>query len=96
VTTPKGNCPRIAQPEDGSKLIRPTLGLHPKAGTVVKFFHSFTLRPWKVSRKALDKTQRETERQGLAVDAQLALLKSDEERSDTHWRLLKKKGPRRS
>ena len=67
-------------------------GIYPETGTAVKFFHSFSLKPWKMSRKALDKTQRETERQGLAVGAQLDLLESEKERADSHW-LLRKKAP---
>ena len=68
--------------------------IYPKTGIAVKILDLFILKPSDRRREALSEEQRETERQGLAVDAQMRLLESEEEKANSHWRLLKKT-PRR-
>jgi hypothetical protein len=72
-----------------------TRGIYPKTGIAVKFLDSISLNPWKMRRERRNRKQRETERQRLAVTAQMDLLNSEDDMADSHWRLLNKKAPRR-
>jgi hypothetical protein len=86
---------RIAQRENGNVLMRAMRATYLKTGSTVKLFDSFARKPRRNHEEALHSKQTETERQALAVRAQLRLLESEEEKADSHWRLLKKKAPAR-